>query len=180
MAKAMKVLTAVLLIATCVSGCLYRIFPYSTLLTIAITCGTTGYHFAVRLLIGALFQWADPQHDPYKKWYRPRPWEKKLYQRLNVKAWKNVLPTYAPDSFSPQLHTWDEITRAMCRAELVHEVIILFSFLPLLGALWFRALPVFLITSVLAAGFDLLFVIVQRYNRPRAIRLAGRQKELQK
>ena len=31
------------------------------------------------------------------------------------------------------------------------------------------------ITSALAAGFDLLFVMMQRYNRPRIVRLIDRQ-----
>ena len=33
---------------------------------------------------------------------------------------------------------------------------------------------VFIITSVLAALFDLTFVMIQRYNRPRILKLIGR------
>ena len=59
----------------------------------------------------------------------------------------------------------------MCGAELVHEVIILFSFLPLLFTIPFGAFPVFLITSLLAAMYDSIFVVAQRSNRPRLVRI---------
>ena len=58
----------------------------------------------------------------------------------------------------------------MCQAEIVHEVIVVLSFLPLLAAIPFGAFPVFLITSLLAAMYDLTFVIMQRYNRPRILK----------
>lgn len=62
----------------------------------------------------------------------------------------------------------------------MHEIIIPLSFVPVIAARWFGVLPVFLITSVLAAGMDLLFVILQRYNRPRVeaimARLAARER----
>lgn len=180
MPKAMKSVTFLSIVGAVAFACLYRALHIPALLTAAITCGTAGYHLGVRLLVGALLGRAAAGHDPSKKWYRLRSWEKALYERWRVKSWKDKLPTYHPDSFSPRLHTWEEIGQAMCGAELVHEANCLLSFLPLLGAIWFGALPVFLITSILAAGFDLLFVIVQRYNRSRVLRLADRQKSHEK
>ena len=59
----------------------------------------------------------------------------------------------------------------MCGAEIVHEIIMVLSFLPLLAIPVFGAFPVFLITSVLAALFDGVFVMAQRYNRPRLVRI---------
>lgn len=81
------------------------------------------------------------------------------------------MATYDPSCFDSKIHTWDEIAQAMCQAELVHELIILFSFLPIFTAIPFGALPIFVITSVLAACFDAMFVIMQRYNRPRVLKL---------
>lgn len=176
MPRFMKAVTAALLGAELLLICLYRAFPCGGLLTAAVTCGTTGYHFAMRLLVGALFSWAAPRHDPSRSWYQLRAWEEKLYKRLNVKALKNRLPTYSPDSFSPRLHSWEEIARTMCRSELVHETIVIFSFCPLLASVWLGAFPVFLVTSILGAAFDLLFVIVQRFNRPRVLKLAAKQR----
>lgn len=49
------------------------------------------------------------------------------------------------------------------------------SFLPLLAAIPFGSFWVFFLTSLGGALFDLSLAILQRYNRPRVLRLAGRQ-----
>lgn len=49
------------------------------------------------------------------------------------------------------------------------------SFLPIVSGIWFGAYPVFIITSVLSALFDLIFVVTQRYNRQRVLRLLQRE-----
>ena len=81
------------------------------------------------------------------------------------------MPTYEPRLFSLTENGPQQILANMCQAEVVHEIIILCSFLPLLFAIFWGTLPVFLITSILAAGVDALFVMLQRYNRPRVLRL---------
>ncbi|MBR4883737.1 MAG: hypothetical protein IKZ33_00315 [Lentisphaeria bacterium] len=149
-------------------------------LTLAITFGTAAYHFVMRLLVGSVIDLLLNNHVDYRKrWFRVSAAEKALYQKLRVKKWKGKMATYDPDCFDSKLHSWDEIAQATCQAELVHEVIIILSFLPVFAAIPFGALPVFVITSVLAACFDAVFVVMQRYNRPRIIKLAevsGRNK----
>lgn len=81
------------------------------------------------------------------------------------------MPTFVPELFDTKKHSLDEIAQAMCQAELVHETIIILSFAPILLTIWFGDFWIFLITSVLAALFDLCFVIMQRYNRPRIVKL---------
>ena len=81
------------------------------------------------------------------------------------------MATYDPSCFDNRIHSWDEIAQAMCQAEVVHEVNVVLSFVPILAAIPFGALWVFVITSVLAACYDGMFVVMQRYNRPRVIRL---------
>lgn len=56
-------------------------------------------------------------------------------------------------------------------AELVHEIIVVLSFVPILASIPFGGLVVFVITSVLAACFDAIFIAIQRYNRPRIVKL---------
>ena len=56
------------------------------------------------------------------------------------------MPTYDSALFSPQKHTWDEIAQAMCQAELVHEVIAVLSFVPIIMTIWWGAFEVFLIS----------------------------------
>lgn len=151
---------------------LYDLFPNKVLLAATITCGTTAYHFLMRLGVGFIFnKTMNNKADYTKKWYQCRSWEKKLYKKLRVKRWKSSMPTYEPSMFDYKKRSWDEIAQASCQAELVHEVIILLSFLPVFFSAWFDAVIVFIITSVLAALFDLIFVIIQRYNRPRIMRM---------
>lgn len=63
----------------------------------------------------------------------------------------------------------------MCQAELVHETIIILSFVPLFAVIFFDSFWVFFITSAAAAIFDLLFVIIQRYNRDRIVKIASKE-----
>ena len=80
------------------------------------------------------------------------------------------MPAFQPALFDTKIHFWSEIAQAMCQAEVVHEIIVVLSFVPILFSIWVGALPVFLITSFLSAGMDLMFVILQRYNRSREIK----------
>ena len=170
MAKVMKSAAMVSFLLTILFSALY-FFELSWALAIAITFGTCFYHFAMRLLVGHIINGIMQNKADYRKaWYQLRPFENRLYGSLKVKKWKGAMPTYTPDIFDPKLHSWDEIAQAMCQAEIVHEVIVVLSFLPLLAAVPFGAFPVFLITSLLAAMYDLTFVIMQRYNRPRILK----------
>lgn len=177
MPKAVRLTTAGSLIAAVLSGVMYGILNADVFLSLAITFGTTAYHLVVRLLAGAVFGSPALFHPDYTKgWYRVRPWEMKLYKFLNVKAWKDKMPTYSPDAFSPRLHAWEEIAGAMCRSELVHLSGGLLGFAPLIASVWFGAFWVFLATSLCGAAFDLAFVIIQRYNRARIVKFASRRR----
>ena len=99
-----------------------------------------------------------------------------VYETLKIKRWKRKIPTFDNARFNPQLHSWNEIAQAMCQAELVHETIMILSFLPIAEGIWFGMYPVFIITSVLAAGYDLMFVMTQRYNRQRIFSLLARKR----
>ncbi len=178
MPKLLGTSTLLSVLFTTLFAAFYRLFGASIYLTLAITSGTFCYHLLMRLLVGAAVCCAmHNRADCRKKWYRPRAFERKLYARLNVKKWKAHLPTYQPEIFSLQKHTPAEIAQATCQAEITHEIIAALSFLPLLMAVPFGDFWVFFLTSLAAAGFDLLFVIIQRYNRPRILALAERQEK---
>ena len=171
MARGMRVIAAVSVGLLFVFTVWYLCFPSGWVLSAAITFGTVAYHFCMRLVVGMLIdRRMQNRADGTKPWFRMRTWERQLYARLGVKHWKRWLPTYDADAFSPKCHTWEEIVGAMCQAEIVHEIIIPLSFLPMFAVPWFGAFPVFFCTSILAALFDLQFVILQRYNRPRVLR----------
>ena len=176
MARIMKWATVVFALLTVVF-CRLCYKQLSWAIPYAITSGTFLYHFAMRLSVGhVLDHIMGNKADLHKRWYQLRPFEKQLYKLLQVKEWKGRMPTYDPSCFDPALHSWDEIAQAMCQAEIVHEVIILLSFLPLLAAIPFGAFGVFFITSLLSACCDLCFVIIQRYNRPRIIKLLEKER----
>lgn len=141
-------------------------------LSLSITFGTISYHVTMRLLVGFLFRSVIQNRADYsKRWYQVGKHEMAVYEKLNIKSWKHRMPTYDRTLFDPRVHSWNEIAQAMCQAELVHETIVLLSFLPVVEGIWFGAYAVFIITSLLAACFDLLFVMMQRYNRQRVMKL---------
>lgn len=147
---------------------LYRYFEYRVLLSLAITAGTTGYHFVMRLLVGWLVaRCVRKPLDPDSFRFRQRNFERKLYRTLRVRRWKGQMPTYNPHEFSIEENTPEQIIQNSCKAELVHEWIVAASFLPLLFSILWGEFAVFFITSLLAACFDCCFIIMQRYNRPR-------------
>ena len=168
---------AAAVLACAIAFCLVYARTDSALaLTCAITFGTTAYHFCMRLLVGLFFNRVMNNRADYtKKWYQCSDRETRLYEKLGVKRWKNKLPTYNPDLFDRRKHSWDEIAQAMCQAELVHETIVVLSFVPVLFSIWLGSFWVFLITSFIGAAVDLAFVVMQRYNRPRILRLIGRK-----
>lgn len=177
MKQTMYSITAFFTIGSMLFMGFYAAHPHPALLPCAITFGTTAYHFIMRLTVGTavnlIFQ---NQIDPSARWFQTRKCEDRVYEKWNVKSWKEKLPSYDPSLFSHKEHSFDEIAGAMCQAELVHEIIVILSFVPLLFAIPFGAFPIFLLTSLAAAVFDSLFVIVQRYNRKRILRLARRKK----
>lgn len=177
MKKLVKGIALGTLIATILLSILYRLRPASFILALAITAGTTCYHFAMRLAVGSLYNLFMANRADYRKsWYQLKPWETALYERLHVKDWKGKMPTYDPDLFNPRKHSWEEIAQAMCQSELVHETIVMLSFLPILASIWFGSIEVFIITSMFGAFVDTIFVIMQRYNRPRIIEIVERRK----
>ena len=132
---------------------------------------------AGRLLVGLAFNTGMQNRANYtSRRYQVSRREMAVYEKLKVKRWKRGMPTYDPSLFDPRTHTWGEIVQATCQAELVHETIAVLSFLPIAAGVRFGAYPGFIITSVLAAACDMAFVIMQRYNRPRLIKLMELQK----
>lgn len=101
-----------------------------------------------------------------------------------MRSWKLKLPTYTPEKFSLRENTPEQVVCNMCAAELIHEINILASLVPValsVAVPFLRStLPVFIITSAGAGLFDLLFVIIQRFNRPRMMKLIQRRNTVNK
>ena len=138
------------------------------LLSTSIAFGITAYHMLLRFLAPVILHvFFHRRYNADSRWFRQKSWETGLYHFLHVKAWKSHMMTYDPSQFSLKKYSMEQILQNMCHAELIHELNIILSFSSLLFAIPFGSFPVFLITALLAALFDGIFVIIQRYNRPR-------------
>lgn len=167
--------TFVFVILTIIFVVFYQVFEKSVFKTLAISFGTTAYHFVMRLCVGFLIHVIFKNNFDYrKKWFQEKSFEKKLYKKLKVKSWKDKMPTFNPVFFDLKCNSSEEIARAMCQAEIVHTIIFVLSFLPVLATIFFESFWVFFITSFLSANFDIMFIILQRFNRPRILKMKKR------
>ena len=100
MAKKMKILAAIFTAAFVAFVVAYQFHKNDLILTMGITFGTFSYHFLMRLAVGTIVDYLFHNRMDYTKWwFRPRGFEKKLYELLKVKKWKKDIPTYDPDTF---------------------------------------------------------------------------------
>lgn len=175
MKKDMIMMTIISLVVLLVSGVVYYFTWNRVLFSVAITFGTILYHLAIRLAVGYLVDAKYHNRMDYtRKWFTERAFERKLYKKIRVKKWKKWFPTFNPQNFDLKSCSVEEIVQVTCQAEIVHEINMVLSFVPIAFSVWFGSIGVFVLTSCAAFIFDSIFVIMQRYNRPRLMRLIGK------
>ena len=110
--------------------------------------------------------------------YVPYKWEKngKIYEKIGINKWKDRVPDMSrllPKKLLSKKLAESEadklplLVRETCRAEFVHKSEILLGLVCLV--LW-RGLGGVIMTAFWTAA-NMPFVIIQRYNRPRLVRL---------
>lgn len=172
MAKAIKFFVLISCLITVACSIIYNQTQSGVMLAVTLTFGTIAYHFVMRLLVGQIINAIFKNQIKYsRKWFFVSQREQNFYKLINVKSWKAKMPTYNPETFDPSKKSWEQIIMATCQAEIVHEIIVILSFVPIIFSIWFGELAVFIITSILSALIDLAFVIMQRYNRPRILKI---------
>lgn len=177
-AKTIKISAIVLVVLTIIFTLIHQCNPNTVILSIAITFGTISYHFLMRLAVGYAVNGIFHNRFNYnRKWFQEKKFEKRLYEVLRVKRWKDKMLTFAPEMLDLKIHTWEEIAGAMCQSEVVHSIIVVLCFVPILTTLIWGTFWVFFITSALSACVESMFVIMQRYNRPRVIRMIERERK---
>lgn len=150
---------------------LYKLNGARLCVFVGITAMTVCYHFTIRLVIGNVVDAVMRNEADWRRpWFREKPFEKNLYKKLKVRRWKDRLPTADERAFAFGKAPIERLIGATCQAEIIHELDIPASLAAILFAIPFGELWIFLITSILGAALDLMFVIVQRYNRPRLLR----------
>jgi hypothetical protein len=133
----------------------------------------------MRLFIGSVVNLImKNKADHNSIWFREKRFENKLYKLIRVRKWKKYLPTYSPVTFDTTQKTVKEIVGATCQAEIVHEIIMVLSLMPTALIPLLGGAAAIIITSFLSMLIDLTFVILQRYNRPKLIRVMERFEKL--
>ena len=146
---------------------------------ITISIGITLYHFIMRLIVGYSTNAIMKNNANYKNnWFKEKSFEKKFYNLIQIRKWKKYLPTYNPLFFDISQKSIKEIIGASCQAEIVHEIIMLLSLLPIILIPFLGGAVAIIITSIVSMLFDFLFVLLQRYNRPKLIRVMERFKRI--
>ena len=175
-----SVIAVTLIISIICFSLYYRgINTTKTILLVGIVAFTIMYHFWVRIIMGnvsKLFK----KHIHYKQWiFKERKFEKKFYKLLHVKYWKDKALTYNPSSFSMKENSLEEIANTMAKSEVDHWINEAISLSTLLFIIPWRGLFwAFLISALAAMIFDSQFIIIQRYNRPRIVKILERKKSL--
>ncbi|WP_432651579.1 hypothetical protein [Huintestinicola sp.] len=148
-------------------------FDNGVFFALFVTFLTVFYHFIMRLAVGEIITilYAKKEFRYEAKWYRQSRFEKFVYKKIDLKKHKRNAITAKPWQFDINERTYEELLHNMTQAEVVHEIIMVLSFVPILFSFRFGALAVFVITSVFACLIDMYFVMIQRFNRPRVLAL---------
>jgi len=152
-----------------------NIHKTETILWIGIIAFTIMYHFWGRIIMGnvsKLFK----KHLKYNQWwFKEKGFEKRLYKLLRVKEWKGKALTYNPELFSLKENSLEDIANTMVKAEIDHWINEIISITTLLFIIpWGRAFA-FGISAIVAMIFDGQFIVIQRYNRPRVLKILEKE-----
>lgn len=140
-------------------------------LWIGITTFTIMYHFWVRIIMGNVSKLFKKNINYKQWWFKERSFEKKLYKILKVKSWKDKALTYNPKDFSLKDNSLEKIANTMAKSEVDHWINEIISLTTMLFAFIWGEFWIFCITAIAAMIFDSQFIIIQRFNRPRIVKL---------
>ena len=168
-------ITSFLLVAFVVSLLMFLVIQNNLFEIITISIGITLYHFIMRLIVGYSTNAIMKNNANHKNcWFKEKKYEKKFYNLIQIRQWKKYLPTYNPLFFDISQKSIKEIIGASCQAEIVHEIIMLLSLLPIILIPFLGGAVAIIITSIVSMLFDFLFVLLQRYNIPKLMRVKER------
>lgn len=149
-------------------------FANAVVLWTGIVCFVIMYHLWMRIIMGNVSKLFTIRYTQW--WFQETKFEKKLYKTLRVKNWKNKALTYNPELYSVKNRSLEEIANTTAKSETDHWINVGISLSTILFSLIWGAFWISLLTAILAILFDSQFIIIQRYNRPRLLRLIKRYK----
>jgi len=133
------------------------------------------YHFWLRLIMGNVTKLFKIDRNHF--WFKERKFEKKLYKLLRVKKWKGKALTYNPEAFDLEKHSLDEIAEVMAKSEVDHWINEVISVTSIFFSLIWGEFWIFLVTATAAMIFDAQFIVIQRYNRPRIMKIINKKEK---
>lgn len=158
---------------------LYLTSPSTLLLGLTITFLVTLYQLGMRLIVGNLIE-PHLKINPNNSWFRVGKREQHLYRLIKVKRWKKFLPTYSPAKYDPHQHSLTDLIQTMCLAEVDHEIMFAFSYLPIILIILFGDPVIFISSSVIVSLIEIPFIILQRFNRQRLVAIKHRKERTMK
>lgn len=102
-------------------------------------------------------------------WFKQASWEKTLYKKVNVKNWKNKIPTYNSSMFKIKSGFKEDVIKLMIQSENVHLLLVFLSYVPIFWGNYFGHWGVMIVMAVISSVIHIPFVMVQRFNLPRII-----------
>lgn len=157
------------------------------MIALKITVFSTVFYTALNIGLAYLVRvFPKRLYNPDLSFYTEHSFEKKLYKKLQVAKWKDKFPErggmvgFSKKSLkSPHDPAYiDQFIMETCIGEFVHYLWGIFGFLSL--PLTFlvdgttKHIHVFVIMATLNLFVQLFFSIIQRYNRPRLIRIKNK------
>lgn len=143
------------------------------LLWTGVTCFTIAYQLQTRIIMGNVSKLFRISHK--QKWFCEKPFEARLYKFLRVKSWKGKALTYNPELYDVKNRTLTQIADTTAKSETDHWINVLISLSCILFSIIWGQVWIFALTAFLAILFDAQFIVIQRYNRPRLIKLINKK-----
>jgi len=168
--------TTVIISIVCFGLYYGNIYKNGIILWTGITAFTIMYHFWVRIIMGNVSKLFKKYINYNQWWFKEKKFEKEFCKILRVKDWKGKALTYNPESFSLKEHSLEEIANTMSKSEVDHWINEVISLSTVLFSIIWGQFWIFLITAIAAMIFDSQFIIIQRYNRPRIVKILEKRK----
>ena len=170
----------ILISITCLGTYYAGITENNIFLWIGITAFTITYHFWGRIILGNISKLFKKYINYNQWWFKEKWFEKNLYEILRVKKWKGKALTYNPEQFDLKTNSLDQIANTMVKSEIDHWINEVLSISTMFFGLIWGETWIFVITALAAMIFDGQFIVIQRYNRPRVLKILERRNKSQK
>ena len=167
---------AVLISTVCFILYYGNFYKNKTILWIGIVSFTIMYHFWMRIIMGNVCKLFKKYINYKQWWFKEKKFEKVFYELLKVKKWKSKALTYNPELFSLKDYSLEEIANTMSKVEIDHWINEIISLSTLLFAIPWGSFWIFCLSAIVAMIFDSQFIIIQRYNRPRIVKILNKSR----